>query len=203
MYEGIKNIEEALLFYSGNLRFVGVVDAGATNLVIPIKDESFKTGLFNRCIIRMLSGSAKGEWKEVSTTLGNDLTLANALSVAPAENDSIAIYNFNNSALQDITIAYREHYLQTVANNIDISGGVVGTTDNFSRWTIYISAAAAIDITVELSPDGGVTYYEITESPLIFAAAGDMVLEVGYDSTNIRFTGSNVNLVTIQLRGLY
>lgn len=203
MYQGRQNIQESLLSYTGHVRFTGVIDSGATTTSIPIKGESFKTSLFNGCMIRILDGSAKGEWREVSTTSGNTITLANALSTAPSENDKIVIFNFNNTALQDIKIAYRENVLVSIASNQNISGGVTAISNNFSRWTLYLKVAGAINITVELSPDGGTTYYEIPESPIVFGSAGDKVFEMGYDATNIRLTGSNTVLVTAQSRGLY
>jgi len=90
-----------------------------------------------------------------------------------------------------------------IASTEDISGGVTGSLSNFDRWTLYINVAGAIDITVELSPDGGTTWYEIPESALSYSAAADDVLEMGYDATRIRLTGSNATNVTAQVRGVF
>jgi hypothetical protein len=90
----------------------------------------------------------------------------------------------------------------TIATAADISGGVDSATGNFSRWTLFLTVADVIDIDIELSPDGGVTYYDVPESPIVFAAAGDDIIEFGYDATHIRLTGSNANLVTAQIRGI-
>jgi len=91
----------------------------------------------------------------------------------------------------------------TIANNEDISGGKTAALKNFKRWTLYLKVSAAMDITIELSPDGGTTWYEIPESPISFSAAGDDVLEVGYDATDIKITGSTTDTVTAQIRGVY
>jgi len=85
----------------------------------------------------------------------------------------------------------------------DISGGVTAELSNYKRWTLYLKAADAIDITVELSPDEGNTWYEVPESPVSFSGAGDRVIEMGYDATHIRLTGSNTTRVTAQIRGVF
>jgi len=91
----------------------------------------------------------------------------------------------------------------TICTNADTSGGVTASLKNFKRWTLYLKVSAAMDITIELSPDGGTTWYEIPESPISFSAAGDDVLEVGYDATHIKLTGSTTDTVTAQIRGVY
>lgn len=103
----------------------------------------------------------------------------------------------------NVTIVGNEGELITVANNEDISGGKTATLKNFKRWTLYLKVAAAMDITIELSPDGGTTWYEAPESPVSFSAAGDDIIEMGYDATHIRITGSTTDAVTAQIRGVY
>jgi len=90
-----------------------------------------------------------------------------------------------------------------IASAADISAGVTAALNNFKRWTLFLHAAAAIDITVELSPDGGTTWFTIPESPISFSAAGDDVIEFGYDATNIRLTGSTTDAVTAIIRGVF
>jgi len=103
------------------------------------------------------------------------------------------------------SVATREGDSITICTTVDISGvaAVIAILRNFERWTLFLHAAAAIDITIELSPDGGVTWYTPTESPIEFAAVGDDIIEFGYDATHIRLTGSNASLVTAQVRGVY
>ena len=93
--------------------------------------------------------------------------------------------------------------LVTVANNEDISGGKTANLKAYKRWTLYLKVAGAIDIKVELSPDDGATWYEIPESPISFSGAGDRVLEMGYDASMIRLTGSNSTSVTAQIVGRF
>jgi len=83
----------------------------------------------------------------------------------------------------------------------DISGGAMAPLSNYDRWTLFVHVAGAIDITVELY--SGENWYEIPESPLSYSAAGDDVLETGYDGTDIRLTGSNTTEVTADVRGVY
>ncbi len=89
-----------------------------------------------------------------------------------------------------------------VADAEDISGGEEAAIGNYSAWTLYLKAAAAIDVTIELSPDGGTTWYEI-EDTVDFAAAGDEIIEFGFMANRIRLTGSNANDVTAQVRGVF
>jgi len=116
------------------------------------------------------------------------------------------IYSKLNSQL-DVLLSSRapkdEGETVTIASSADISSGVTAALKNFKRWTLYLKAAGAIDITIELSPDGGTTWFTIPESPVSFSAAGDDVIEFGYDATNIRLTGSNGTQVTAQVRGVY
>lgn len=90
-----------------------------------------------------------------------------------------------------------------IATAEDISGaGKTGTLKNYLRWTLYLKAADAISITVLLSPDGGTTVYEVPESPIVFSAASDEMIQFGYDANYIKLVGSNGNNVTAQVRGV-
>jgi len=90
-----------------------------------------------------------------------------------------------------------------IARDIDISAGITGTLKAYQRWTLYLKTKAAIDITIELSPDNGITWFEIPESPIKFDVAKDDVFEIGYDATDIKLTGSNTTLVTAIALGVY
>lgn len=90
----------------------------------------------------------------------------------------------------------------TICTTADISGGVSQELNNYNRLTLYLKTGGAIDVTLELSADGS-TWYEPSESPISFAGAGDDVLELGYDATDIRLTGSNATLVTGQIKGVF
>ena len=91
----------------------------------------------------------------------------------------------------------------TIASAEDISAGKTATLKNFKRWTLYLKVAAAMDITIELSPDGGTTWYEAPESPVSFSAAGDDIIEMGYDATHIKLTASTTDAVTAQIGGVF
>jgi hypothetical protein len=109
-----------------------------------------------------------------------------------------SIRGSGNRTISDLYVGNAEGL--TIAASDDISGGVSQNINQYMRWTLYFKVVAAIDITVELSPDGS-TYYEIDESPISFSSSGDKVFEIGYTGTNIRFTGSNTTSTTIQLSG--
>jgi len=88
----------------------------------------------------------------------------------------------------------------TVADAEDISAGVEQELKDCSKLTFYVHVADAIDITVEMSPDGGGHWFEIPESPLSYGGAGDDVLEVGYSGNRLRITGSNTTATTFVVR---
>jgi len=91
----------------------------------------------------------------------------------------------------------------TIAIDEDISAGKTAALKNFKRWTLYLKTAGAIDITIELSPDGGNTWFTVPESPISFSGAGDNIIEMGYDATHIKLTGSNTNATTAIIRGIF
>jgi len=85
----------------------------------------------------------------------------------------------------------------------DISDGVTASLRNYDGWTLYTHVAGAIDITVELSSDGGDTWYEIPESPLSYSEETDDANVIDYNGTDIRLTGSNTTEVTADVYGIY
>lgn len=100
--------------------------------------------------------------------------------------------------------AEREAESLTVAAVKDISGGVTQALDNYSRWTVYASAAGAIDITFDLSPNNATTWFTLPESPIVISSSSDKkAIEMGYDATDVRFTGSNITEVIIIIRGVF
>jgi hypothetical protein len=89
----------------------------------------------------------------------------------------------------------------TIATNDDISGGVTQALENYSAYSLYLTTAGAVDVTVELSPDSESNYMEPSESPIVFNAAGDEIIEIAHPATHIRLTGSNATQVTAVVRG--
>ena len=104
-----------------------------------------------------------------------------------------------------MTLIYRKNVGKTIriVENQDISQGVIIQLGNFRRWTLYLKTQGAINITVELSPDGGLTWFEISESPISFDTADDDIIEFGYDATHVKLIGSNTTPVTAIIRGVY
>jgi len=87
-----------------------------------------------------------------------------------------------------------------LADEEDISGGVETEISDVTTFTLYLDVAGAVDLTVELSPDGGTWYEPRTESPVSFDGADTDIYLMRYDATAIRLTGSNGTDVTAQVR---
>lgn len=81
----------------------------------------------------------------------------------------------------------------------DISGGVEIPIGNVSSFTLYLSAAGAVSITVEASPNG-TDWFVLPESPVEFAEAGDDAIQINYDMTHIKLTGTSATDVQALLR---
>lgn len=112
-----------------------------------------------------------------------------------------------NLSLNDLQLIFYRRRAQpgqtiALADEADISSGVEAALYPFHRWTLYLRAAGEVDVTLELSPDGGATFFTPEESPVKFSQAGDMIIEMGYDATHIRLTGSDGTLITAFIRGL-
>ena len=104
----------------------------------------------------------------------------------------------------DIYTALTQSPVETLADGIDISGGVDYEAPYENYWrnsSLYISVTGQIDITLEFAPESG-DFYEPADSPLVFAGAGDDIYEIGYTWKAIQLTGSNANNVTAKLKGL-
>ncbi len=84
-----------------------------------------------------------------------------------------------------------------------IQGGVEHPLPAYTEWTLCLKAGAAADVTVELSPDGGTTWYEVDESAVTFGSAGDKVLSMSYQANRIKLTGNNTADITAQVRGVF
>lgn len=69
----------------------------------------------------------------------------------------------------------------------------------YSNWTLFLKTSGAIEISIELSPDG-VNWYKATDT-LVFDTADDMIIEFGYIAKYIRLTGNNLALITAQILG--
>ena len=82
----------------------------------------------------------------------------------------------------------------------DISSGVSAEVGDVSVFTIYLDVAGAIDITVEASPNGRDDWFELQESPISFSEAGETAVQIEYNVTDIRLTGSDGTAVKAVLR---
>ena len=90
----------------------------------------------------------------------------------------------------------------TIADNEDVSGGIIAELYYYLRWTIFIKTQGDVELTVEMSPDDGNTWYEIPDSPLSYGEATDHVIEFGYDADKMRITANTSTAVTAQIKGI-
>jgi len=89
-----------------------------------------------------------------------------------------------------------------VAENEDASGGKTATLQNFKIFTLYLTVTAACTVTVELSPDGGSTWFEEPGSPYVFGAAGTQFIDLPYAATSIKVTSTTADPITAIGRGV-
>lgn len=82
----------------------------------------------------------------------------------------------------------------------DISGSVSSSLNDNDSFTLYLNAGASVDITVNLSPNGGTDTFEPPESPISFGSSGDDVVRFTYDANHIQLTGSNTTSVQAIIR---
>lgn len=102
---------------------------------------------------------------------------------------------------EETNISDRASDTGMLAEAQDVSGdGVQAWTSATRSTTLYLHAAAAVEVEVEVSPDGGSTWYTLPESPVVFGEQGDDAVKIEYDFNRIRLTGSNATNVTAQVR---
>ena len=88
-----------------------------------------------------------------------------------------------------------------LADSEDISGGVSRDVGDVSAFTLFFDVEGAVDISVEISPDGGTNYYELPDnSPVQFGGAGTDILRVSYECNAVKLKGLNATNVTAQVR---
>lgn len=82
----------------------------------------------------------------------------------------------------------------------DVSGGVESPIGDVNSFTVYLDVAGPVDITIELTPDGGSNWYEPSESPVSFAEAGQEAIRMTYSTDRVRITGSDTTDVQAQIQ---
>ncbi|WP_058365231.1 hypothetical protein [Haloparvum sedimenti] len=71
-----------------------------------------------------------------------------------------------------------------------------------SSATLYVATEGAVELTVEFSPDGGTNWFEPNdpELPLKFDSAGDDVVLMDFNASDVRVTASDATGVKLALR---
>ena len=106
-----------------------------------------------------------------------------------------------NSEYTDLTS--RAGFKSDLADTEDISGGVETELGDTNTVTLFlkVTEGAAIDVKVELSPDGETWYEPTDESPVSFASNDtDKVEHIPYNASHLRITGGNATAVQAQIR---
>lgn len=103
---------------------------------------------------------------------------------------------------EETNISGREggHGLLADAENISGSG-VEAKTSNTESTTLYLSVDGAVNISVEVSPDGGEHWYVLPESPVKFSGSEDNAIRFAYDFNRLRVSSDDAGVgVTAQIR---
>jgi len=88
-----------------------------------------------------------------------------------------------------------------LADSEDTSNGVETVIGDVQSYTLFLDVGGAVDLTVELSPDGGETWFEPRdESPISFGGSNTDVYWFEYDADRLKLTGSNDTPVSAQIR---
>lgn len=88
----------------------------------------------------------------------------------------------------------------SICTNANISTGVSKTTKPYYSVSLYIQTAGAINITIEITPDG-TNWYPVPEGVRFYGAATKDIIEIGYTLQGIKLTGSNTTNVTASILG--
>ena len=174
-YEEIERVEKALK------SLVVGVDGTGTVRQLKVDDAG-------RLLSRIVGVDDAGNMRVVGVDSDGNLT-TNVRQLTPC--DEVSIIHTD-----------RTRSTRTVSDYVDISGGVSQFLDSYKRLTMIVKTNSdSIDVTVEISLDEGTNWTPIDESPLILESSNgySRVETLGYDVTDIKFTGSNTNPVFIQL----
>lgn len=88
-----------------------------------------------------------------------------------------------------------------LADAADLTNGVVAKSANVESTTLYLSVSGAVNVTVEVSPDGGETWYVLPESPVSFDGENDTTIDIAYNHNRLRLTSTDGAVdVTAQVR---
>ena len=109
-----------------------------------------------------------------------------------------------NTNSERTSLTSRQGFDARLADAEDISGGVAYVLGETQTVTLFlkVTEATAVDVTVELSPDGGSTWYEASdESPVSVASnEQDKAEHIPYNATHLRISANNQTPVTAQVR---
>jgi hypothetical protein len=135
---------------------------------------------------------------ENTTNTSLDTSVSGAVDISDNLGRELGTVDQVRTIVNDVSRTESGSYT-TLASAADISTGVSASV-SAKAHTLMINTDAAIDITVEVSPDAGTNWYEIPESPFSYGSASQDVAKIEYNMDQIRLTGSNsTTAVTAQL----
>lgn len=203
--DAIRNAVEATLDIDAVANTIGLLEAGDLNLDVDndlgIAIQKDLVGLFTADDftedrnIDSIGGTEQtgADW----TPLLQNLDIGLSDIQTDIQNLQTDVTNLQTAVetQQDRKLSERE----TITNDVVLDGSIETpiTQDlvGSGALSLFMSADGAIDITLELSPDGS-HWYEV--DTVEFTEAGDTIYEIGYRGAEIRFTGSNATNVSIQ-----
>jgi hypothetical protein len=88
----------------------------------------------------------------------------------------------------------------TLADSSDISGGVSASVSS-SSFALLISGTGGDTLKIEVSPDGGTSWYETDESHagITINSNGEQTIQVEYSCTAVRVTNESTALTTVEM----
>ena len=192
--------------FNGLVNFEGTVDGTNWRKLFAFnKDQSYWTNDAGTSGVYVadIKGYAKVRGRITDRTEGSVTVVARATQ--QGDTRMVRVSEGSIDAFSSSTIIDREGETTIICTDTDISGeGIQQFIKNFINWTIYFKANDAVEITVELSPDEGTTWFEMPGTFSIPGGGGSDWINGQYLVVNaIKLSANNTEGVTAILRGIY
>lgn len=106
-----------------------------------------------------------------------------------------------HTSSEQTNISSRDAGSALLADAANISTGVTAAASASESTTLFLSVDGAVEVTVEVSPNGGETWFTLPESPVKFGGTGDDAIQFRYDFDRLRLTSNDADVaVTAALR---
>lgn len=91
---GNRNLQEAFKIYVRPVSFAGTVGPASSTTLVTVKGANLVPDQFTGLLLEITSGITRGDWSKVIGNTANAITVAPALSAAPAEDATFAIVSY-------------------------------------------------------------------------------------------------------------